>query len=161
MNVDRPLNERRIEQATKEDLPRIIELQRMAFKEEADIVGDPNIPPMTQTVDELGLELDKVVILKCVENDVILGSVRAFADGGTCHINRLIVHPEHWNRGIGTNLMKDIEDRFRSVERYELWTRIDNHRTRPFYERLGYRPFRTELVKPPLTFVYLEKFNQR
>lgn len=161
MIIDHPIIEKMIEQATEEDLPGILSLQKLAFKKEADIVGDPDILPMTQTLDDLRREFNKVMILKYVEDGRLLGSVRAFTEGDTCHINRLIVHPDHWKRGIGKTLMDRIEKEFPDDERYELWTRIDNGQTRSFYEKLGYRPFRTEKINDALTFVYLEKRNER
>jgi GNAT superfamily N-acetyltransferase len=148
-----------IERATEEDLPEILRLQKLAFKEEADFVGDPNIEPMAQTLEDLKHEFAKEIFLKFVEDGMILGSVRAFEEEGTCYIKRMIVHPDHWGKGIGKNLMREIERVFGDSKRYELFTRIDHRRTRPFYQSLGYLPFRTEKVSNSLTFVYLEKRN--
>ncbi len=57
--------------------------------------------------------------------------------------------------------MREIEQTFIDVKRYELFTRIDHQRTRPFYLSLGYTPFRTQKVSESLTFVHLQKFNER
>ncbi len=148
-----------IERATEGDLSEILRLQRLAFKEESDFVGDPNIHPMTQTLEELEHDFAKETFLILVEGGTILGSVRAFEEEGTCHINRLIVHPDHWGKGIGKGLMREIERVFGDAKRYDLFTRIDNKRTRSFYQSLGYQPFKTEKVSDSLTFVYLEKRN--
>ncbi|MGD0818791.1 MAG: hypothetical protein ABR986_10430 [Methanomassiliicoccales archaeon] len=67
----------------EEDLPEIIRLQRLAFKEEADFIGDPNIHPMTQTLEDLRHDFAKEIFLKYVECGMILGSVRAFEEEGT------------------------------------------------------------------------------
>ncbi len=54
------------------DLPEILELQRAAFKEEAEMVGDPNIRPMTQTLEEMEAEYEHgTVFLKFVEEGKI------------------------------------------------------------------------------------------
>lgn len=148
-----------IERATEGDLPEILRLQKLAFKEEADFVGDPNIHPMTQTLEDIKQEFAKEIILKYVEDGMILGSVRAFEEGGTCYIKRMVVHPNYWGKGIGKSLMREIERVFGDSKRYELYTRIDHKRTRPFYQSLGYQPLRTEKVSDTLTFVYLEKWN--
>jgi GNAT superfamily N-acetyltransferase len=146
-----------IERALERDLPEILQLQRSAFSEEANFVGDPNIHPMSQTLEELRLDFAEEVMLKYVEKGTILGSVRAKQEGDTCHIKRMVVHPDHWGKGIGKALMKEIENTFSDARRYELFTRIDHERTRPFYRNLGYVPFKTEKVSDTLTFVYLEK----
>lgn len=150
-----------IVRATEEDLPEIVSLQRLAFKEEAEFVRDPGIKPMVQTLDEVREEYFKGVVLKYVENGEIVGSVRARAEGTTCHIARLVVRPDHRGRGIGRALMNDIERRFAHVQRFELFTREDHERNRPFYASLGYLPFRTEKVSDTLTFVHLQKANVR
>jgi GNAT superfamily N-acetyltransferase len=148
-----------IERAIEGDLPEILRLQKLAFKEEADFVSDPNIHPMTQTLEELKHDFTKETFLKYVEGGMILGSVRAFEEEGTCYIKRMVVHPNYWGKGIGKSLMREIERVFGNSKRYELYTRIDHKRTRPFYQSLGYLPFRTEKVSDTLTFVYLEKWN--
>ncbi|OPY34147.1 MAG: putative acetyltransferase [Methanomassiliicoccales archaeon PtaU1.Bin124] len=150
-----------IDRAAEQDLPNILALQRAAFREEAEFVGDMNIKPMAQTLDDLRQEFGKAVILKYEENGTIIGSVRAYPENGTCYINRLIVHPDHWSKGIGTALMDAVELEFKDADRFELFTRTDHRRTRPFYQRLGYLPFKEEKVSQTLTFVYLEKKNQK
>lgn len=146
-----------ITEASEEDLPAILELQRSAFREEAEHVGDMDIKPMSQTLEGLREELAKGIILKYVRDGRILGSVRAWVEGDTCHIGRLVVDPQHWGRGIGHALMGEVEKRFPRVRRYELFTRADHQRNRPFYASLGYVPVRTERHSDNLTFVYLEK----
>ncbi len=150
-----------IEDVTEADLPIILELQRAAFKKEAEHVKDPSIKPMTQTLEELREELATSVFLKYVQDGVIIGSVRARAIDGTCHIGRLVVHPDHWRSGIGRSLMREIESRFLHVQRYELFTREDHEGTRPFYRSLGYTPFKTERYSDTLSFVFLEKLAQK
>jgi ribosomal protein S18 acetylase RimI-like enzyme len=148
-----------IERATEGDLPEILRLQRLAFKEEADHVGDPNIHPMTQTLADIKQDFTMGTFLKLVVDGTILASVRAFEEEGTCHINRLLVHPDFWGKGFGKSLMREIERVYGDAKRFELFTRIDNERTRQLYQSLGYQPFRTEKVNDSLTFVYLEKRN--
>ncbi len=149
-----------ISRATEADLPEILRLQRLAFREEAEHVGDHNIKPMAQTLDELKKEFASGVVLKMVENGTIIGSVRARVEGDTCMISRLVVHPAYWRKGIGKALMMAIERSYPRAHRYELFTRADHPRNRPFYRDLGYAPIRTERVSDALSFVYLEKRNE-
>ncbi len=146
-----------IARATVGDLPAILELQRQAFREEAEHVGDMSIKPMTQTLEGLRAEFDASVILKYVLDGEIVGSVRARMDGHTCRISRLVVRPDHWRQGIGRRLMEEVERLFAGAERFELYTREDHSTTRPFYRSLGYAPFRTERHSDALSFVHLFK----
>ena len=75
----------------------------------------------------------------------------------TCFICRVVVHPEFQNRGIGSTLMKAIEDRFPDIGRFELYTSGKSVRNLHFYHRLGYQTFTTVHVPGRGEMVYLEK----
>jgi ribosomal protein S18 acetylase RimI-like enzyme len=44
-----------------------------------------------------------------------IGCVRANVKEGTCHIGKLIIHPDFQKRGIGTRLMSEMEKVFKAV----------------------------------------------
>jgi ribosomal protein S18 acetylase RimI-like enzyme len=112
---------------------------------------------LTQSIDELRSEIAERTVLKAVENGRIIGSVRGRAVGATCHIGRLMVHPERQGQGNGTRLMTAIEEIFPAVERFELFTGHKSLANIRLYEQLGYRVFRTNEVSPTLSLVFLEK----
>ncbi|NMA34147.1 MAG: GNAT family N-acetyltransferase, partial [Clostridiaceae bacterium] len=89
----------------------------------------------------------------------IVGSVRAYAADGICYIGKLIVHPDYQNKGIGTALMKYVEDHFKGCERYELFTGHKSEKNLYLYQKLGYGIFRKEKATENLEFVYLEKYG--
>lgn len=73
-----------IEKAEKDDLEEILELQYLAYQSEAKLFGNMDIPPLKQTIEEVYDEFQKGVILKAIDDrGVIIGSVRAYQDGGT------------------------------------------------------------------------------
>jgi ribosomal protein S18 acetylase RimI-like enzyme len=146
-----------IEPADPVDAPEILALQRLAYRSEADLNGDDEIPPLTQTIEQLVEEFGARLVLRATEGGRIVGSVRAQRKGDTCHVGRLIVHPDHQGRGLGTRLMAEVEARFPEADRFELFTGSRSARNLRLYERLGYVPFRGEVVSPTLTLVYLEK----
>lgn len=45
-----------IQKAQKEDLEEILKLQYLPYQSEAKLFGDMNIPPLKQTIEELGEE---------------------------------------------------------------------------------------------------------
>ena len=47
---------------------------------------------------------------------------RASIERETCHIGKLIVHPNHQNLGIGTILLSAAEQHFPEAQRYEHFT---------------------------------------
>ncbi len=92
-----------IRRATEYDLSKILSLQRECFRSEAELVGDPDIPPMVQTLDELSKEAATSVILVITEDGIPIGSVCAHAsdEDGTVHVGRLFVHPDRRCRSMG------------------------------------------------------------
>lgn len=141
---------------TKDDLEEILKLQKLVYQENALRYDDFTIPPLTQTFENLKEELEDSIILKVVEDKIIVGSVRAFEKDGSCYIGRLIVHPGYQNKGIGKKLMKAVEKCFEGI-RFELFTGHLDEKNLAFYEKLGYKRFREEKINDGLRFVYLEK----
>ena len=97
------------------------------------------------------------MFLKATVQDVIVGSVRAYADRGTCFIGRLMVHPRLQRRGIGTALMLQIETYFPDVERFQLFTGARSVANIRLYRRLGYAIVATEPVDDRLSIVIMTK----
>ena len=66
-----------IQPVRQQDLPEILAVQKAAFEAEAQLVNDWNIPPLTQTLDELADDWRKGIMLKAVNEDgTIVGTVR-------------------------------------------------------------------------------------
>lgn len=98
-----------------------------------------------------------MLFLKAVENDRIVGSIRAYKKQDTCFVEKLIVEPEYQNRGIGKKLMQEVENYFPAAHRYELFTGNKSERNIHLYESLGYRIFKNEPINDELALVFMEK----
>lgn len=146
----------RILQATIEDAPEILALQRAAYQTEARLYDDFTIPPLTQSLEELQAEFASHTILKAVVEERLVGSVRGCSRDGLCHVGRLIVHPDFQRRGIGTALLLELE-RCSSAGRFELFTGHRSASNLRLYERLGYRMLRRQRVHDRLTLVFMHK----
>ena len=151
------VNEYAISKARLEDLQEILNLQYLAYQSEATLLGNKDIPPLKQTLDEVIGEYHKGIILKMVDaGGLIIGSIRAREMKGTVHVGKLMVHPDYRHRGYGTKLLGEIEKYF-PHKRYELFTStrsIDNIR---LYQRMGYREFDRRSIDDRLDYVYMEK----
>ncbi len=146
-----------VEMATAADAEEILSLQKLAYRSEAEIYDDFNIPPLLQTLEEITRDFDNQIFLKVTMDGKIRGSVRAFTKEGTCYIGRLIVHPSFQNRGMGKELMKKIEEVFKGAQRFELFTGHRSEKNLFLYENLGYKVFKTVKAHERLNIVYLEK----
>jgi GNAT superfamily N-acetyltransferase len=149
----------RIEKANLEDLDEILRLQYLAYQSEAALFENIDIPPLTQTIDEVTEEYEKGLILKMIDDDgAIIGSVRAKEADGTVYIGKLMVHPDHRRKGYGRRLLTEIEQSF-AGKRYELFTSTRSKDNIRLYQDNGYREFDQRIVKDDLIFVYMEKMK--
>jgi ribosomal protein S18 acetylase RimI-like enzyme len=147
----------RIAPAERSDAAEILELQKRAYQSEAVLYDDWSIPPLTQSLDEIKNEFGSMTFLKACTADRLIGSVRASIHDGTCSIGRLIVHPEYQHKGTGSRLMAAMEKEFPAAQRFELFTGSRSEGNIRFYERLGYRVFRTERSSPRVEIIFMEK----
>ena len=145
--------------AVAADAAEILALQKLAYLSEAALYDEYTIPPLTQTMEGMLQDIEEQVVLKAVLGGRIVGSVRARQPGDTCFIGRLIVHPEHQNRGIGASLMRAVEDRFSEAQRFELFTGDRSTKNLSFYQKLGYEIARQGSLPNNVTLVYLQKDN--
>jgi len=148
-----------IEEATAADAEEILALQKAAYESEGRRYEDFTIPPLIQTLDEIREDFSRQLFIKAVEGDTgeIVGSVRAYIKEGTCFVGRLIVRPDCQDRGIGSLLLEEIEERFVRAERFELFTGHLSDKPLHIYAKRGYSIYRTVTVHDQLTLVYLEK----
>jgi len=146
-----------IEKAEEKDLPEILELQKLAFRSQAEIYNDFSIPPMIQTLGEIKRDFLKQTYLKAIEHGKIIGSVRGYLENGTCYVGRLIVRPDLQNKGIGTKLMIEIETIFNQAQRFEIFTGFKDKKNLYLYKKLGYNQFKSEQINKNLIMVFLEK----
>ena len=146
-----------IKPAELTDAEEILALQKLAYLSEAAIYDEYSIPPLTQSLEETQAEFGNRLILKATIEGRIIGSVRAHLEAGTCFVGKLIVHPDFQNRGIGSQLLHEIERCFPAAERYELFTGHKSERNLYLYQKLGYKPFRSQKITGRLTLVFLEK----
>lgn len=123
------------------DAGQVLTVQRAAFVTEALIYGDPDMAPLTQTLDEVAFELrDNLGCVATVDTRLV-GVARAVADGELLLIGRIAIAPDQQGEGIGSRLLEAVERR--GVEsgcrRAELFTGSLSTQNIALYERLGYR----------------------
>lgn len=137
-------NDPSIRNITPDDAGEVLTIQRAAFASEALIYGDPDMPPLTQTLEELRAELvDNLGCVAVTENRVV-GAVRARIDGELLLIGRLAIAPDQQGEGLGTLLLGAVEQRGRDAgaTEAELFTGGLSEANQRLYEREGYH--RTE-----------------
>jgi ribosomal protein S18 acetylase RimI-like enzyme len=114
----------------------IVDLQRVAYGVEADLIDYPSLPPLADT------PLDIMA-----SNERFLGTFRAERLAGmiACEemqdrllISRLCVHPGHARQGIGSRLVRHVVAQAGTA--ISVTTAQANHPAIALYTRLGFQP---------------------
>lgn len=91
-------------------------------------------------------------LYKLTENGLIVGGAILFPSGDALNIGRIFISPEHFHKGYGSRMMREIEAMFPEAKAFTLDTPVWNTRTNAFYAKLGYAE-----VKRDHEFVYYSK----
>lgn len=147
----------KMETASVEDVPELLELQYKAFRPVAESVNWLDAPNLTETVEHALGEFPKYTTLKMLSDDgKIIGSVRGRVEDGSLYIGRLMVLPEYQKHGYGRILLHEIQSVL-SHNRAWLDTCGELPKTVAFYEREGFRKFATKLFENGHTWISMEK----
>jgi len=123
------------------DAGEVLTIQRAAFVQEALIYDAVDMPPLTQTLDELRAELAENLGQVALAGPRIVGAVRAVRDGGLLLIGRLAIAPDQQGEGIGSRLLAAVEaaGAQAGAAEAELFTGSLSEANLRLYEREGYR----------------------
>ncbi|NMC04314.1 MAG: GNAT family N-acetyltransferase [Candidatus Lokiarchaeota archaeon] len=147
--------------ASYRDLAEILALQKLCYQKEADRYDDHTIPPLTQTLGEIQSEFSSTTFLKAIDGGRIIGSIKGRIDAGTCHVGRLMVHPDFRGKGLGKRLVQQLEQVMQGqdghVTRFELFTGERSHDNIALYLGLGYEIYKKEAYDASKNIVYMEK----
>ena len=88
----------------------------------------------------------------CYNDSLIVGGAILFKEGTNLYIGRIFIAPEHFQEGLGIQLMEMIENLHSDVTSFTLETPLWNIRTNNFYQKLGY-----EIQRQDKEFAYYSK----
>ena len=138
------------------DAGEVLTLQRAAYATEAQIYGDPFLPALTQTLDELRTELAGCGGFVVLDGERIVAAVRTARHGNHVHIGRLTVAPDMQGSGLGSMLLGEVEANT-DAEYLELFTGHLSAANIRLYERFGYVESHRKTLNADVELVYLRK----
>ena len=126
----------RVDQSDTVVATALLELQRRAYEVEAGLIGSRDIPPLTETPEEL--QASSETFLAGFVEGRIVGAVSYRLLGDTLDVHRLVVDPAHFRRGIGTTLVRAVLAVEPSARQAIVQTGADNDPARSLYLREGF-----------------------
>ncbi|HYK74939.1 MAG TPA: GNAT family N-acetyltransferase [Pseudoneobacillus sp.] len=122
---------------------KVLNVQIPSYRVEAELIGFYELPPLKDTVETLR---------QCGEmffgyflNKELCGVISVRVEQNVLDIHRLIVHPQHFRKGIANALMEFIQNKFENVESIIVSTGAKNTPAVTFYEKNGF--LKTEEIK--------------
>lgn len=95
-------------------------------------------------------------MLKLVDDDTIIGSIRYKNVDDMVDVGRLMIHPHYRHRGLAQKLLSRV-DRECPNKIKELYTCTKSWSNIRLYEKMGYKSYRVLEEKNRLSFVYMRK----
>jgi ribosomal protein S18 acetylase RimI-like enzyme len=148
----------KIQPATKQDLPGILEIQKAAFLDEAKIYNNYKIRPLFMTLEDMESDFENYSYLKAIVENTIAGSVKYKVENSVGYIGNLIVDPVYQNRGIGKDLVTRALEEQVDAEKIELFTGYKSEKNISFYKKFGFKIIREDYLsenEPKMVFMEL------
>lgn len=153
------MDELRIDEVPVELAGELLTVRRAAFVTEAQLYGDPKLPALTQTLEELVADLrrEDVITIGAWMGPRLVGSVRVGLEDGRATLGRLAVVPDLQHRGIGTQLLMSVLA-YLPEDTREVWvfTGADSKQNLSLYAKHGFEHQYAQHAGD-LTYAYLRK----
>jgi ribosomal protein S18 acetylase RimI-like enzyme len=126
----------------------VLELQRRAYRMEADLIGSDEIPPLSETFE--ALQASGETFLGAYLDGTLAGAISWRVRGGVLDLHRLVVDPTHVRAGIGTALVRGALAAEPEAKRALVQTAASNEPAKALYRREGFEEIDEVEVVPGL-----------
>jgi ribosomal protein S18 acetylase RimI-like enzyme len=116
---------------------KVRDVQRAAYRVEAQLIGYDQIPPLSEEVVDI-VQLD-LTILGVTEGSQLVGLLGYKRCDDDVEIDRLAVVPTQFRRGIARALLDSLHAREATARTLRVSTGAANHPAVALYEAMGYR----------------------
>ncbi|WP_248928271.1 GNAT family N-acetyltransferase [Paenibacillus hamazuiensis] len=133
----------------------LLTLQIKSYEVEAKLIGFCEIPPLTDSIQTI--QKSKETFIGCYEDGALIGAAAYDVSAEQAAITRMMVHPEHFRRGVATGLLEEIERRIPPGMPIEVSTGTRNVPAMELYMKHGYVPEGEVLIARGITVTMLTK----
>ena len=146
---------RKLNLQDKDEATELLTLQKRAYRQEADLIGSDQIPPLHETLEVLQQSTE--TFYGYFLGSQLAGAVSYKREGDLFDIYRMMVHPDYFRRGIARALLQFVEGYEPGVKRIIVSTGLLNMPARALYERAGFTATTEEEVIQHLWIIHFEK----
>jgi ribosomal protein S18 acetylase RimI-like enzyme len=133
----------------------ILELQRLSYRVEADLIGSDAIPGLQETLEQL--QNCNETFYGFFEAQILCGAISFKLEHHTLDIHRLVVHPDHFRKGVAKSLLEFVLNLELKAERCVVQTGALNLPAIGLYQKLGFLELEQREVIPGLWVSVFEK----
>lgn len=133
----------------------ILRLQLPSYQAEAEIIGYGDLPPLRDTAESL---------MRCNETffgyftgQELCGAISFKVEEDEIDIHRLIVHPNHFKKGIAQKLFDFMIKDQKEIKSIIVSTGTKNKPAVEFYLKNGFSPVKETVVNPSLSITLFKR----
>ncbi|PQP84889.1 histone acetyltransferase [Paenibacillus sp. PCH8] len=140
-----------------ETLGQLWRLQHVAYRLEAEIIGFQEIPPLMDTMETLRVCGESFYGCIHVDGELIGAVAVAEEEKNTLTITRMMVHPDHFRKGIAASLMTYVLEQHANYPRYIVSTGTLNQPAVNLYTQFGFKPVEVTSIAPGVELTTFHK----
>jgi ribosomal protein S18 acetylase RimI-like enzyme len=133
----------------------LLALQKRAYRQEADLIGSEEIPPLHETLE--ALQQSTETFYGYILDRQLAGAISYKREGDLLDIYRMMVHPDYFRRGIARALLQFVEGCETGIKRIIVSTGSLNTPACTLYEHQGFTATAEEEIIPHLWITHFEK----
>ena len=134
---------------------KVLNIQIRSYSVEAKIISFYEIPPLKDTIETL--KKTEETFFGYYLNGELCGVISIKIEKGIIDIHRLMVHPEHFNKGIASSLLSFIEENIEDCETIIVATGTKNEPAVTFYLKNGFFERGKKSVPEQLSLSFFKK----
>lgn len=147
-----------IKRAKVEEAETLKAIQEAAFADDLLKYQDVEGSPATESTERLIEKINSFYYYTIRHNDEIIGGVNVRKTSDTeSRLSRLFLKPTYQNKGIGTKIIKFIEEEFPHTVKWSLDTPYLSYRNQHLYEKMGYKKIGEHRISDKLILFDYEK----
>ncbi|MBM7693844.1 ribosomal protein S18 acetylase RimI-like enzyme [Peribacillus deserti] len=133
----------------------ILRIQIPAYKKEAELIGFNGIPQLKDQIHDI--QQSREIFAGFYENRALCGFVSYEVKEDILDICRLVVHPEHFLKGIAGKLIQYVMESNSHLQKVSVSTGTLNTPAMNLYKKMGFNPMSTTEIAKGITVTHLVK----